>query len=215
MAWPPQLLQIAAWYSRVPPGLALRAFFAAARHDGHRWGSLVRPLLAKNACSPDENTNDSPQSRQVRERSWYTPRVPPCGSVRAPVRATGPAAAPQEVRRGGRRVVARNSCANTTRAVKRLGRSGRALPHVGETLAGIVHETRLRLLEPHVDLAGRPVAMLRELELDDLAVGRLVVSAALLLAPQEHHEVRILLDRAGFSQVREPRLLRLPHLGLA
>ena len=34
----------------------------------------MSPLLAKNACSPDENTNDSPQSRQVSDRSWNTPR---------------------------------------------------------------------------------------------------------------------------------------------
>jgi hypothetical protein len=77
-AWPPQLLQIAAWYSRVPPGVVARARFAAARQVEHRWGSLVRPLLAKNDCSPDEKMNDSPQSLHVSVRSWNTPHGPPC-----------------------------------------------------------------------------------------------------------------------------------------
>jgi hypothetical protein len=73
-AWPPQLLQIAAWYSRVPTGPPeARARFAAARHVGHRWGSLVNPLLEKNCCSPDEKTKASPQSRHVSVRSWNTP----------------------------------------------------------------------------------------------------------------------------------------------
>ena len=38
---------------------------------------------------------------------------------------------------------------------------------------------------------------------------------ALLLAPQEQDEVRVLLDRARLAQVRQPRLLRLAHLRLA
>jgi hypothetical protein len=50
---------------------------ATALHDGHRWGSLVNPLLAKKACSPAEKLNSSEQSRQVRLRSWYTLFSPP------------------------------------------------------------------------------------------------------------------------------------------
>ena len=58
------------------------------------------------------------------------------------------------------------------------GRDGvRPSADVGEALPGVVHEARLRLLEPQVDLAGGAVAVLRELELHDLAVGDLVVAS--------------------------------------
>ena len=70
MACPPHLAQTAAWYSRGPPSSLLR--LAACRQPRHRCGSLTNPLLAKNACSPDEKVNGSPQVRQVRVRSWYT-----------------------------------------------------------------------------------------------------------------------------------------------
>src|SRR5437870_8205564 len=70
MAWPPQAPHTAAWNSRGPP--TVRARFAAARHDGHRCGSLTSPLLAKKVCSPAEKMNSSEQSRQVNVRSWYT-----------------------------------------------------------------------------------------------------------------------------------------------
>src|SRR4029077_7404340 len=79
-AWPPQAPQIAAWNSRGPS--VDRARLATALHDGHRWGSLVKPLLAKKACSPAEKLNSSAQSRQVRLRSWYTLSGPP--STRTP-----------------------------------------------------------------------------------------------------------------------------------
>jgi hypothetical protein len=39
--------------------------------------------------------------------------------------------------------------------------------------------------------------------------------AAFLLAPQEQDEVGVLLDGAGLAEVRQARLLRLAHLGLA
>src|SRR3954454_51831 len=74
-ACPPQAPQIAAWNSRGPS--LERARLATALHDGHRWGSLVNPLLAKKACSPAEKLNSSEQSRQVRLRSWYTLSSPP------------------------------------------------------------------------------------------------------------------------------------------
>src|SRR3954451_21762994 len=70
MALPPQLPQIAAWNSRGPPTVLAR--LATARQDGHRLGSLSRPLLAKNVCSPLEKENSPAQSRQVRIRSWHT-----------------------------------------------------------------------------------------------------------------------------------------------
>src|SRR4029453_11962496 len=78
MACPPQAPQIAAWNSRGPS--LERARLAIARHDGHRWGSFVNPLLAKNACSPAEKVNSSPQSRHDRLRSWYTLSSPSSGS---------------------------------------------------------------------------------------------------------------------------------------
>src|SRR6185295_3553726 len=78
MACPPQAPQIAAWNSR-GPSLA-RARLATARHDGHRCGSFVKPLVAKKACSPAEKMNSSAQSRQVRLRSWYTLARPSLGS---------------------------------------------------------------------------------------------------------------------------------------
>src|SRR4029078_9496144 len=49
-AGPPQLPQIAAWNSLGPPTVLAR--LAIALHDRHRCGSLSRPLLEKNACSP-------------------------------------------------------------------------------------------------------------------------------------------------------------------
>src|SRR5688572_9917360 len=52
-------------------------------------------------------------------------------------------------------------------------RTRRALPDLGEPLPGVAHEPRLALLEPQLDLAGGPVAVLGELEIDDLAVGLL------------------------------------------
>lgn len=92
IAWPPQLPQIAAWNSRGPP--AVRARFATARHEGHRCGSLRRPLLLKKACSPLEKTNSSEQSRQVNDRSWYTLSRTSCSfpltrGVPAPERTPG------------------------------------------------------------------------------------------------------------------------------
>src|SRR5918993_1630373 len=118
MACPPQLLQIAAWYSRAPPGPEDLACLAAARQLEQRWGSLVNPLLAKKACSPDENTNDSPQSRQVSDRSWNTPRSSMCGAGGAPVRRRDRHRASQEGSARGAGREARNSCAENTRAVK-------------------------------------------------------------------------------------------------
>src|SRR5258707_2656658 len=54
-----------------------RARLANARQDGHRWGSLVNTLLAKNGWSPANKVNSSVQSRQVNVRSWYTLSSPP------------------------------------------------------------------------------------------------------------------------------------------
>jgi hypothetical protein len=60
-----------------------------------------------------------------------------------------------------------------------------------------------------------PVAVLGELEVDDLAVLLLVVLTTFLVAPQEHHEVGVLLDRARLAKVRQAWLLGLAHLRLA
>ena len=131
---------MAAWYSRDPPGDAFLARFAAARQVGHRCGSLVRPLLAKNDCSPDEKTKDSPQSRQVNVRSSYTPRGPPStDDMQAPVRRRRPARRRQEVgdRAGGLRepgtLVARRiraSSSGFTHVREPVGACARPLAHV-------------------------------------------------------------------------------------
>src|SRR5260370_461168 len=46
-----------------------------ARQSGQRLGSLVKPRLAKNSCSPTVKAKLAPQSRQVRVLSVYTPRL--------------------------------------------------------------------------------------------------------------------------------------------
>src|SRR5664279_1621508 len=74
---------------------------------------------------------------------------------------------------------------------------------LGIALAGVVHEAGLGLLEPQLDLAGWPVAMLGQLQVDDLAIRVLVLAGAFLLAPQEHDQVGVLLDRPGLAQVRQ------------
>src|SRR4051812_48078569 len=89
------------------------------------------------------------------------------------------------------------------------------LPCLRITVGGIADEACLSLLEPELDLAGRTVAVLGELQVDDLALLLLVVLTAFLVAPQEHDEVGVLLDRARLPEVRQPGLLRLAHLGLA
>ncbi len=85
-----------------------------------------------------------------------------------------------------------------------------------ESLAGVGDEPGLALLEPELDLAGRAVAVLGQLEVDDLAVGVLILRpGTLLVTPQEEDEVGVLLDRPGLAEVGQARLLRLAHLGLA
>ena len=66
-------------------------------------------------------------------------------------------------------------CSPTTRTRSRVEPARRRQLDLGEPLAGVGHEARLALLEPELDLAGRAVAVLGELEVDDLAVGVLVV----------------------------------------
>src|SRR5206468_11862156 len=82
-------------------------------------------------------------------------------------------------------------------------------------LTGVADEPGLALLEPEVHLAGGPVAVLRELELHDLAVLLGVLPRSLLVAPEEQHQVGVLLDRTGLAQVGEAGLLALAHLWLA
>src|SRR5260370_23071978 len=36
----------------------------------HRFGSFLKPLSAKNICSPDVNTNSAPHSEHFRTLSW-------------------------------------------------------------------------------------------------------------------------------------------------
>src|SRR6202043_354207 len=37
-----------------------------------RFGSFLKPLSAKNICSPAVNTNSAPHSEHFRTRSWYS-----------------------------------------------------------------------------------------------------------------------------------------------
>src|SRR4249920_3558877 len=75
------------------------------------------------------------------------------------------------------------------------------------SVGGVAHEAGLLLLEPQLDLTGRPVSMLGQTEVDHLAVLLLIVLTALPVAPQEHHQIGILLDRAGLAQVGQSWLL--------
>src|SRR5690349_16396913 len=97
------------------------------------------------------------------------------------------------------------------------GRDQGAGLDLGVALARIALEPGLALAEPELDVAGGAVAVLGELEVDDLAVevARLLARPLLLLAVEEEHEVRVLLDGARLAQVRQSRLLRLAHLRLA
>ena len=61
-------------------------------------------------------------------------------------------------------------------AVAAVSRSLSALAGLGVALAGVGDEPRLPLLEPELDLAGRAVAVLGELEVDDLAVRVLLLA---------------------------------------
>src|SRR5580704_18274708 len=61
-----------------------------------------------------------------------------------------------------------------------------------EPLAGVVHELRVLLLERQHDVPHRPVPMLGD---DDVRLaGPLGILVVVLLAIDEHHEVRVLLD---------------------
>src|SRR5271168_2695008 len=42
-----------------------------------RFGSFLKPLSAKNICSPPVNTNSAPHSEHFRTRSWYSIAVIP------------------------------------------------------------------------------------------------------------------------------------------
>src|SRR5688500_17626850 len=71
------------------------------------------------------------------------------------------------------------------------------------SLLGVGDEARLALAEPQLRLAGWAVAVLGQPEVDHLALGvrPCFLGGSLLLAPQEHDQVRVLLDRARFAQV--------------
>ncbi len=43
-----------------------------ALHALQRFGSFLKPLSAKNICSPAVNTNSAPHSEHFRTRSWYS-----------------------------------------------------------------------------------------------------------------------------------------------
>ena len=49
-----------------PPPLSARF----ALQPLHRFGSFLKPLSAKNICSPDVNTNSAPHSEHFRTLSW-------------------------------------------------------------------------------------------------------------------------------------------------
>ena len=87
-----------------------------------------------------------------------------------------------------------------------------ALSRVG-ALAHQVDESCLVFHEVELPRSRRPVAMLRDAEVDRLS-GRFRLVDPIGLAPKEDHDVRILLDRARLPQVGESRLLRVAHLCL-
>src|SRR4029453_5841674 len=81
------------------------------------------------------------------------------------------------------------------------GRSGRAR---GAVLGGLplqVLEARELLDEGELAASGRPVALLADDDLRDAAV--LVRRLVLLLAVDEHHDVRVLLDRSRLAKIRQ------------
>src|SRR3954470_11579394 len=97
-----------------------------------------------------------------------------------------------------------------------MSRLAAASVHVraGElTFVRVRNEPRLLLPEVELRLAGWAVSMLGQAKVDEFAF-RILVFAALLLTPQEHHEVRVLLEGARFSEIRQPRLALLAHLRL-
>ena len=57
--------------------------------------------------------------------------------------------------------------------------------------------------------------MLRQLEIDHLSVRIGVFAAALFFAPQEDHQVAVLLQRSALPQIGQTRFLRFAHLRLA
>src|SRR5580704_16887314 len=74
-----------------------------------------------------------------------------------------------------------------------------------EPLAGVVHELRVLVLERQHDVPHRPVPVHGD---DDVRLaGPLGILVVVLLAVDEHHEVRVLLDLAAFAKVREDRTL--------
>ena len=86
-AWPPQLLQIAAWYSRGRPGRRSSRRLAAARQVGQRWGSFVSPLLAKNCLLARREHERLAAVTASQRTDPGTPLDPPmCGAGGAPVR---------------------------------------------------------------------------------------------------------------------------------
>src|SRR5438105_1298406 len=58
-----------------------------ALQDLQRFGSFLKPLSAKNICSPAVNTNSAPHSEHFRTLSWYSmeafPPETPIGKERA------------------------------------------------------------------------------------------------------------------------------------
>src|SRR6185312_5924393 len=110
----------------------------------------------------------------------------------------------------------------------------RANPSIGPirylTVGREVAEPRHRRLEMQLDRTGRAVALLAD---DDfrLAMGeahvdlpllvfrrartRLLVGEVIFLAEHEQHDVGVLLDRAGFTQVRQLRALVVAVFDLA
>ena len=48
-----------------------------ALHPLQRFGSFLKPLSAKNICSPPVNTNSAPHSEHFSTLSWYSMNHPP------------------------------------------------------------------------------------------------------------------------------------------
>src|SRR5439155_25482968 len=66
-----QLVLVSARIGEAPPPPPT-ASARLALQDLQRLGSFLKPLSAKNICSPAVNTNSAPHSEHFRTLSWYS-----------------------------------------------------------------------------------------------------------------------------------------------
>jgi len=69
-----QLVLVSARMGEAPPPTASARLALQALH---RFGSFLKPLSAKNICSPAVNTNSAPHSEHFKTLSWYSMEASP------------------------------------------------------------------------------------------------------------------------------------------